>query len=197
MTGLSLVELLLVLGITSILILVIGGAYSTHLKIVSNQNAAIDVAAQNQLGLDVIANDIRDSAGVSDSCCSPAETTSDQKLVVKIWPISITTSEPIQPASTDETQFDHIVYERDAVKNNLMRKIIPCTASAVPPCTSKRTASTKIIASHTSNLSFTYDPDTPSFSAATQVAITLTTNRKDLGKDFTNSQTTKVFIRNK
>ncbi|GEM_PF-2278388 len=198
MKGLSLLELLLAMGITSILILIIGSAYAINLKIVSNQNASISVATQNQLGLDTIVNDIRESTGVSDTCCTvpgPEQSSNASKIVLKIWPLDIITGESVEPPNTTETLYDHIVYEQDIINKTLVKKIIPCSIG----CTSKRVLSTKIMASHlslTSPLAFTYSPGTP-YSAATQVTVTLTTTKNNLGKDFTVAQSAKALIRNK
>lgn len=197
MNGLSLPELLIAAGIASILVLIIGSAYSSHIKIVSNQNTVIDISTQNQIGLNEIINEIRESSSVVDSCCTspgPEQVTGTNKIVLQIWPLNTTSGEPQEPpASPASTDYDYIVYERDSEKQALTKKIIPCSGT----CTSKRGSLNKLIAARVASLSFEYSPNSPSSSAAEEVTVTVTTTKTDIGKDFSNTQSAKATIRNK
>ena len=182
--GLSLVELMIGLGITSFLILIVASVYFAHTRLFSNQNTSIEVATQNKLGLDEMTNQIREGQQVAATCCS-GETTTATTLVIQLWPLD-TSSEPFEPA---DSAYDYIVYKRDATDNTkLIKRIIPDAAS-------NRPASEKILATNISDLQFTYNNPDPTL--ASEITISLATSATSGSRTFTNTQTSKAMLRNK
>jgi len=186
--GYTLIELLIAFSIIGLVSILVAAVYFAHSRLFSTQNTSIDVASQNRLALDEMTNQIRESQQVATSCCSPTETTSDQVLVLGLWPLNVS-GEPQDPTNG----FDYIVYKRDPTDNTkLLKKIVPAAGST-------RSQVSKIIATslatEASGLNFTYDNANPSL--ASELTINLTTSANSGGKTITSTQTTKAVLRNK
>src|SRR3989344_5215337 len=152
--GVSMLELLIALGIIAAVSVVLGSVYFVHAKLFNRQVSLTNVATQNKLALDEMKTTIRESMSIVDSCCTPPETTSNQELVLQIWPLNAS-GEPTDTISG----YDYIIYKRDPNNNtNLLKKFVPTAGSPRPPLS-------KIIANHlgtgANDLYFTYDVGLP------------------------------------
>lgn len=180
-------ELLIAAGIMAAISMLFGSVYIAHSKLFNKQVSLINVATQNKLALDEMVNVIRESQSLVTSCCSPTETTSNEVLVLQIWPLNAS-GEPTDTISG----YDYIIYKRDPSDNTLLlKKVVPTTGSTRP-------ALSKIIANHigtgANDLIFSYgaDPQT-----ATEVDITLTTSQTIINQTQTSTHTVKAGLRNK
>lgn len=187
--GLSLIEILILLGLVGLVSILLAPVYMTHFRLFSNQNASIEVANQNRLALDDMVNQIREAQTIVSTCsnCS-GDTTGAGTLVLQVWPVNAN-GEPFEPT---ESGYDYIVYKVDSTKNQLVKRTISDSASFRPE-------STKIIAADVVNLQFCYDgncsPADPTL--ASQVTITVTNQARALNKTQTIEQEAKAVLRNK
>ena len=179
--GLSLVELTIGMSIVGFIGVLIAALYFSHFKLFSSQNTRIEVASQNKIALEEITNQIRESAGVAASCCSPTETTGANVLVLQIWPLDAN-GEPTDP----NPNYDYIVYKK--VADTLNKKVVPASESTRP-------AADDIIAVKISTLSFTYD--NADLTQTAQVTINLTTQDTVNNITQTDTKTSTAVIRNK
>ena len=179
--GVSLVELLIGMSIVGFIGIFITSLYFSHFKLFSSQNTRIEVASQNKIALEEITNQIRESQGVTASCCSPAETTGTDVLVLQIWPLNAS-GDPTEPTSG----YDYIVYKK--VNDTLKKKVVPATGSTRP-------SSDKIIATKINTLAFTYD--NADVSQAAQVTINLMTQDTVNNVTQADTKTSTAVIRNR
>jgi len=141
--GFSIVELLvygLIIASVSVIFVAIWISFS---RLFSNQITNIYLAEQNELALNDMTNQIRDSFEVVDDCliatCDPTcgnnckdgegntiawittipEVTSQNVLILSLWPLD-NNNKPFDPASTG-VGFDYIIYKLDGA-NNLIRE---------------------------------------------------------------------------
>ena len=183
--GLTLIELLVGFAVAGFIILLVASLYMAHSRLFNNQNAAIEVAVQNKIALEEITNQVRESQGVTASCCTPTETTGANVLVLQIWPLDAS-GNPFDPGSSN---YDYIVYRVDPADNTvLIKKIVPDDGST-------RQASEKRIATKISALGFTYDNADPTL--ASEVTTTITTSEIYLSRTHTMTQSSKAVLRNK
>ena len=182
--GLTLIELLVGFAVAGFIILLVASLYMAHSRLFNNQNAAIEVAVQNKIALEEITNQVRESQGVTASCCNPpGETTGANVLVLQIWPLDAS-GNPFDPG----TNYDYIVYKVDPADNTvLIKKIVPNAGST-------RQASEKKIATKIATLNFTYDNAPPQTS---EVTISLTTSDIYLSRTHTITNSSKAVLRNK
>lgn len=180
----SLLEFLIAFVMIGLVSFLIAAIYFTQLKIFSNQNKAIEIASQNKIALDEITNQIREAGAVPISCgACGGDSSGVNVLILALWPID-SNKEPIDPGISN---YDYIVYKRNAVNNTITKKVIPSAIGS-------RAASEKIVASSVSDLQFVYDVSPPSSAEAT---ITVTTTGTNLGNTQTNTQSAKGVLRNK
>ena len=185
--GLSLIELLIgvaIFGAVSILFVTI---VLINSRLFSDQKTSIHIASQNRLALDEITNQIRESAGVVDTCSGCGSSSSGiSTLVLAVWPLDIN-GQPYQPTSM--CIFDYIIYTRDTDELEITKEII------VPDQTnSSRKPSAKILASDATNLTFDYD-DLGNPANTTEVTISVENVASSIHKTHTVSQDTKASLR--
>lgn len=184
--GISLVELLMGAGLASFLIIVFISLYLGHFKIFSNQNMSMDVASQIKLGLDEIANEIRESQTVVTTCANcGSDQTSATILILRLWPLD-TSSEPFEPTTSD---YDYIIYKLDPIDNTEFMKRV------LPDPTSSRKADNRIIATNIAGLQFTYNNADPV--QATEVTVSITGTKTAFGRTYTQTHEKQVLLRNK
>lgn len=183
--GVSLVELLIGMSIVGFMGVLIAALYFSHFKLFSSQNTRIEVASQNKIALEEITNQIRESQGIAASCCSPAETTGADVLVLQIWPLNAS-GDPTEPNPNPTPQYDYIVYKK--VADTLKKQVVPASGST-------RQASDKTIATKINALTFTYDNADPP--QAAQVTINLTTLDTVNNVTQTDTKTSTAVIRNR
>lgn len=183
--GVSLVELIIGMSIVGFMGVLIAALYFSHFKLFSSQNTRIEVASENKIALEEITNQIRESQGVSASCCSPTETTDANVLVLQIWPLNAS-GDPTEPNPSPTPQYDYIVYKK--VADTLKKQIVPASGSTRP-------SSDKIIASKINTLTFTYD--NADASQAAQVTINLTTQNTVNNVTQSDTKTSTAVIRNR
>lgn len=183
--GASLIELLVGFSIFGILSILVATIYFAHIRLFSNQNTLINVASQNRLALDEMANQIREGQSVVASCCS-GEITSSTVLVLQLWPINAS-GEPIDFGGA---AYDYVIYKLDPSDT---KKLIKTTN----PFFSSRPGGQDTLATDvaTNGLQFVYDNADPTL--ATSIKITLTTSALSGNKTHTTTQTVEVGLRNK
>lgn len=185
--GFTLLEFLVAFAILGIISVIVGSIYLTHFRIFSNQNTAIDVSTQNKIALEEITTQIRQSQSIVSTCTLCADdTTSATVLVLRLWPID-SAGEPLDPGTG--TNYDYIVFKRDAMDNKKLLKITyPYSSSTRPP-------GTHIVAVSLSALQFAYDNGDPTL--ASEVSVTVTTTANSLNRAQTTTDMSKVILRNK
>lgn len=188
--GVSLVELLIGIGLFSVVSILFVTIVLTNSRIFSDQKTNIYIATQNRLALDEMINQIRESVTVTNNCtvCGSNITSNSLVLILEIWPIDAS-GNPFDPATT--TGSDYIVYKLDDPPNNtkLVKKIFVTSDNG-----SARQNSTDILASGVTNLLFSYDAPPPDTS---EVTIELTTEGNSIRKPLSVTQTAKANLRNK
>ena len=113
--ALSLTELLIGMAILAIVGLMVAGVYMSHFRLFSNQSTNIDVASQNRVALDEMANQIREASGVITnytglSVVGCTVNSDPDSVVITLWPLNAT-GEPKPPSDTSVvTTFDRVVY---------------------------------------------------------------------------------------
>ncbi len=184
--ALTLIELLIVFAIMSVVTMVLGSVFVSHLKLFNNVKSLIDVSSSNKLVLDELITQIRESVAIVSTCSAcGGKTTGADTLILQLWPLD-TGNNPTEPTTNN---FDYVLYYRDSAKTiNLIKKIIPDPSSS-------RTASTKIMASDISSLIFSYDNLDPTL--AYEITATVQNSLSIAGKTQTTSQQVKTVLRNK
>lgn len=216
--GITLVELVTGLAILAVISLMVASVYLAHFRLFSTQNTNIDIATQNSLAIDEMANQIREAEKVtacipvwcvpsSGFVISPVQVSTSTKLIIKIWPIDAS-GNPIQPV--DDSQYDYITYRLTDTGSGTY-DLIKDTAHDDINSPSTRTEGTKIIASNVAlpdppdKLFKYFDtenqeliPSTNDLTKTATVVITLTTKGKALDRpDQFYTQSRKVLLRNK
>src|SRR3990167_9249556 len=100
--ALSLTELLIGMAILAIVGLMVAGVYMSHFRLFSNQSTNIDVASQNRVALDEMANQIREASGVITnytglSVVGCTVNSDPDSVVITLWPLNAT-GEPKPPS---------------------------------------------------------------------------------------------------
>ncbi len=181
----TIIELITAFALVGLISVLVASIYFAHFKLFSNESASIDVNSQNKLAIDDITNQLRESQAIVANCCGGIYTTSATTLVLQLWPID-SSPQPIDPGTSN---YDYIIYQRDATDNTKLDKII------VPSSISTRHAGTNVISTDISNLQFTYNNPTPSL--ATEVTVSVTTTATSYGKTQTTTQTGNGTLRNR
>ena len=189
LTGVALPEILLAIGLIGIVATLVAAVMFSHLRLVGDQSAQIDVSAQNKLAQTEISNSIRQAQSVVLTCSAcGGDTTSADVLILQLWSVDAA-GEP------NSSTFDYILFKQDPTDNTRLQKKV------FPAATSTRVGGTDIIGNSlkSDGLSFTYYKADGTAAAvvteAYEVNTTLTTTAKTGNKTQTVSQSFKAFLR--
>ena len=111
--GTTLVELLIVTALTSAVVLLLVGVYLSNFRLFSNQNKIMSLSSGAKIASDEIANQIRESSAVVDTCtnCS-GDSSGPNILILEIWR-KAANGEPMDPGTINPL-YDFIVYKQEA-----------------------------------------------------------------------------------
>ena len=204
--GLTLVELLIGMTILAFVSLMVGSVYLAHFRLFSNQSTNIEVSNKSRIALDEMVNQIKEGSAVSTSSiagCTAQKTTATDSIVVKLWPLDPTNSEPYDPGDNPDSYFDLVLYCQDS--NNYLHKVTVPTNQGLG---SKRTSLDKILSTNVSQITLTYccdgsggtiampGGDTAQISQV-QIRLVVSSANFDKRQTYSTDQTATAVLRNK
>ncbi|HEY5601241.1 MAG TPA: type II secretion system protein [Patescibacteria group bacterium] len=183
-SGFTLIELIVAIGLFGLISLLAGGVYLGQIRLFNRQNAQVDIVSQNQIILDDMVDEIRNSSQVASGVTVGSDTyaSGTNQLVLRL--ISIDSSGQLLANS-----FDHLIYylEGSSSPYTLHKRLVPDASSS-------RSGYDDVKSADVSSIIFSYsDLD---FANVTSIDISLTTVKKVENKDKTLTTTTKAILRN-
>lgn len=190
----SIIELLVVMAISSVVLISLLYLFSAGQKYFVNQDAKADAIEDSRYPIAWIARDIKEAVEVVPGPVSVnghSYSTSANCLVLKVP--SIDSGGLIIDI---ENHFDTIVYARDAASPNRLERIIDGKDGV-----SARTDRSRVVADNVSSLALVfYDPDgaeVVSYSESAVIEISLVSRRQGMGRTYSEAANTRIKLRNR
>lgn len=181
--GLSLIELVIVMGLVGVLSLFLAGIFRNAVSLYMNQNLEIHVIESANLLNKFLLENLRRAEGVEDTITDGADTfvTSDTELILRL-PALDGSANPIVGV------YDHFVFYQDPVNQGDFRW------RSVPNAASSRGAFDHLAAEEITELSIAYDTFFPE--EANIVTVTYTLTKENIFGDRSITRSTSINMRN-
>ncbi|WP_298803015.1 hypothetical protein [uncultured Pseudokineococcus sp.] len=190
--GVSLVELLVAMGITSVLLVAIGAVLVADLKGVTDVTAKTTANAEVRLAADVIGRRLRVATPASQTTPAFLTTTPSEVSFTASVQDAVWAADPAQAAQ--DPPLTTVTYRYDAVRDCLTETLAPATGAPRTTCLLRGTSSGQALFTYYADTTGTVTTTTPA--AVRSVGLAVSSSATGTGRTSTSTVTTLVTCPN-